>query len=174
MNGRPQSMLQVPPGRGTEPTRAQLVRGSEPVEKVHLRLEWVWSCWASKRPPWGAAPKTPGEQGPSLQAQGLNRPPPSQPQMAGCGQGSGSPAPGAVLALCSAPCWVGSSGVLTPRHGPLASLETAPEPVALCGLSAWPVSAQVIGYRPQGTASPWAQSACISPSSVAASGTKLI
>lgn len=74
MNGRPQSMLQVPPGRGTEPTRAQLVRGSEPVEKVHLRLEWVWSCWASKRPPWGAAPKTPGEQGPSLQAQGLNRP----------------------------------------------------------------------------------------------------
>lgn len=35
-----------------------------------------------------------------------------------------------MLAVCSGPCWVGSSGVLTPRHGPLASLETAPEPVA--------------------------------------------
>ena len=39
MNGRPQSTLQVPLGRGT-----QLVRDSELVEKVHLRLEWVWSC----------------------------------------------------------------------------------------------------------------------------------
>lgn len=129
MNGRPQSTLQVPPGRGTQPTRAQLVGGSDPVEKVHLRLEWAWSCWAARGHPGEQHPKLQVNRGQASKHRGCIDPP-SQTQMAGCGRGSGSPAEGAVLVACSAPCWVGSRGVLTPGRGPLASLETAPEPVA--------------------------------------------
>ena len=79
----------------------------------------------------------------------------SQPQVAGCDWGSGSPVEGAVLVACSAPCWVGSSGcpdTVPWTPGLPGDCPRASGP--LCGLSAQPVTAQVIGYCPQRTSSP--------------------
>lgn len=128
----------------------------------------------SKRPPWGAAPETPGEQGPGLQAQGLHRPslPDTDgwvwpgvwfPCRGGCAGGVFSPLLGRIQGGPDTRPWTpGLPGDCPRASGPL------------CGLSAWPVTAQVIGYRPQSAASPWAQSACHFSFSEAASGTKLI
>lgn len=174
MHGRPQQLSRRP--------RAE---GHSPPEHSWRGVQARWRRHASGRRGSGAAGQArghPGEQPPTPQVSrakaskhGLHRPSPSQPQMAGCYRGSGSPAEGAVLVAGSTSCWVGCSGGPDPMlwtPGLLGDCPRASGP--LCGLSAWLVTAQFIGYCPQRTASPWAHSACHFPFSEAALGAKLM
>lgn len=173
MHGRPQQLSRRPQAKGH----------SLP-EHSWRGVQTRWRRCASGRRGSGAAGQATGHPGEQplipqvsraeASTHGLHRP--SLPAADGWVlPGVWFPAEGAVLVAGSTSCWVGCSGGPDPMlwtPGPLGDCPRASGP--LCGLSAWPVTAQFIGYCPQRTASPWAHSACHFPFSEAALGAKLM